>query len=142
ALVRWRDEGGTLIAPSGFIRPAEDAGLIDAIDDWVLDEVLRQASSWRSEGVQPAGFSVNLSVERCRRADPAPRMLARVQDAGFDPGIVTVEVADSPLLADRGTIRTIEGLRTGGFRVAVDDFGTGSSSLALPRQVQVDALKI
>jgi PAS domain S-box-containing protein len=142
ALVRWIDEGGALVPPSEFLRVAEDAGLVEAIDDWVLDDVLRQAVLWRSAGTLPARLSVNISAERCRRSDPAPRMLERVLTAGFDPALFVVEVMDSPRLIDRGTIRTIEGLRDGGFRVAVDDFGSGSSSLAFLRGAQVDVLKI
>ncbi len=142
ALVRWIDEGGALVPPGEFLRVAEDAGLVEAIDEWVLDDVLRQAAEWRAAGMLPARISVNISAERCRRSDPAPRMVERVLTAGFDPAAFVVEVMDSPRLIDRGTIRTIEGLRDAGFNVAVDDFGSGSSSLAFLRSVRVDMLKI
>jgi len=142
ALIRWRDDGGRLVPPAGFLRVAEDAGLMDAIDDWVLGEVVSQANAWLAEGIRPGFVSVNVSVERCRRVDLAPRMLERVHGANVDPSLVMVEIADSPLLAERGVQRTIESLRDGGFRVAVDDFGTGSSSLAMLRDVRVDALKV
>jgi EAL domain-containing protein (putative c-di-GMP-specific phosphodiesterase class I) len=142
ALVRWIDEGGALVPPGDFLRVAEDAGLVEAIDDWVLDDVLRQAAEWRNAGTLPARICLNISAERCRRSDPAPRMVERVLTASFDPGRFVVEVMDSPRLVDRGTVRTIEGLRDGGFMVAIDDFGSGSSSLAFLRSVRVDMLKI
>src|SRR5207344_1438594 len=61
---------------------------------------------------------------------------------GLEPDDVSVEVADSPNLAEPAAHRAVEGLRAGGFAVALDDFGTGSSSLALLRDVHVDAVKI
>jgi diguanylate cyclase (GGDEF)-like protein/PAS domain S-box-containing protein len=143
ALVRWRDESGALVPPAGFLQVAEDAGLLDAIDDWVFDEILRQVASWRREGLRlPGPVSVNLSRDRCRRGDPGPVMLERVRGAGLEPGVVSVEVPDSPSLSEPGTHRAVQSLRAGGFRVAVDDFGTGSSSLAMLRDVRVDAVKI
>ncbi len=143
ALVRWRDENGALVPPAGFLQVAQDAGLLDAIDDWVLDEILRQVTRWRTEGLRlPGPVSVNVPSERCRRTDPTPRMLERVLGAGLEPNDVSVEVADSPNLAEPAAHRAVEGLRAGGFAVAVDDFGTGSSSLALLRDVHVDAVKI
>ena len=142
ALVRWRDGTGSLVQPSGFLRVAEEAGLMEAIDGWVLTEALRQISAWSEAGVRPGFVSVNLAVERCRGADPAPGILEQIREAGVDPALLMIELADSPLLAERGTQRTVEGLRAGGVRVAVDDFGSGSSSLALLREVRVDVLKI
>ena len=142
ALVRWIDEGGALVPPGDFLRVAEDAGLVEAIDDWVLGDVLRQAAVWRQARALPAHISVNISVERCRRSDPAPRMVEQVLTAGFDPALFVVEMADSPRLADGGAIRAMEGLRDAGLRVAIDDFGSGSSSLAVLRDVRVDVLKV
>jgi diguanylate cyclase (GGDEF)-like protein/PAS domain S-box-containing protein len=142
ALVRWRDETGSLVPPSGFLRVAEETGLLEAVDDWVLTEALRQMATWSAAGVTPGFVSVNLAAERCRGPDPAPGILERIGEAGIDPSLLMIELADTPLLVERGPHRTVEGLRAGGVRVAVDDFGSGSSSLVMLREVRVDMLKI
>jgi diguanylate cyclase (GGDEF)-like protein/PAS domain S-box-containing protein len=142
ALLRWDDPERGLIQPAQFIPLAEEMGLIEAIGDWLLDEVLRQVGQWRAQGLH-LDVSFNLSPRQLWQPDFAERLLAHVSDQGVDPGRIVVEMTESTAMTD--PLRTMEILRTlraNGVRIAIDDFGTGYSSLSRLRELPIDILKI
>jgi diguanylate cyclase (GGDEF)-like protein/PAS domain S-box-containing protein len=142
ALIRWADPERGLIQPSEFLPLAEAMGLSEAIGDWVLHEVIRQARTWRDQGLR---FEVcfNVSPRQLRRPDIAKNMLSAIEAAGLDPSGLVVEVTEA---AAAGELEEAEAvlrqLRDHGLGVAMDDFGTGNSSLARLRELPVDRLKI
>jgi diguanylate cyclase (GGDEF)-like protein/PAS domain S-box-containing protein len=142
ALIRWRDASGGIVAPGEFIPVAEELGLIEAIGDWVLDEVARQQREWRAAGLA-LDLSFNLSPRQLWTPRLAERVIERLRATGVDPVTVTAEITESTAMADPDrTQRILAELRSFGLGLAIDDFGTGYSSLARLKHMPVDVLKI
>jgi diguanylate cyclase (GGDEF)-like protein/PAS domain S-box-containing protein len=142
ALLRWDDPERGLIQPAQFIPLAEEMGLIEAIGEWLIEEVLRQAMEWKTQGLN-LDVSFNLSPRQLWQPDFAERLLEHVDAWGVDPNSIVVEMTESTAMTD--PIRTMEilrMLRASGVRIAIDDFGTGYSSLSRLRDLPVDILKI
>ncbi len=142
ALVRWINEDGELIPPNDFIPLAEELGLIEAIGDWVVDEIVRQDEAWRGEGLTlEMGF--NLSPRQFWQPDLAERILGRLDERAMDPRKVVVEVTETSAMRDPERAQAILwDLHARGLRLAIDDFGTGYSNLWRLRTLPVDVLKI
>ncbi|MGZ5305694.1 MAG: putative bifunctional diguanylate cyclase/phosphodiesterase [Actinomycetota bacterium] len=142
ALVRWLQPNGGLVAPGEFIPLAEEMGLIQAIGDWVLEELARQHAEWREQGVHVA-IGYNLSPRQMWTAHLAERLLAKLAMYDVEPQDVTIEITESTAMADPDrTQRLLTELHAWGFTLAIDDFGTGYSSLARLKHMPVDVLKI
>ncbi len=142
ALVRWLDPNGGLVPPGEFIPLAEELGLIEAIGDWVIAEVVRQQADWAASGLDlRVGF--NLSPRQLWSAHLAEKILGKLRTGGVDPGSVVVEITESTAMADPDrTQKILSELHAWGFSLALDDFGTGYSSLARLKHMPVDVLKI
>jgi diguanylate cyclase (GGDEF)-like protein/PAS domain S-box-containing protein len=142
ALLRWRDPAGGLVSPGEFIPLAEEMGLIEAIGEWVVEELARQESAWRAEGLD-LDVSFNLSARQLRQRKLAERILQPFDARGTDPHRVIVEITESAAMADpERTQWLLHEIRERGLRVAIDDFGTGYSSLSRLRHLPVDILKV
>jgi diguanylate cyclase (GGDEF)-like protein len=142
ALVRWIEPDGTMVPPGDFIPLAEELGLIEAIGDWVVNELVYQAKAWLELGIDiEIGF--NLSPRQFWQPDLAQGILTRIAAGGIDPARIVVEVTESSAMLDPDRAQEILWeLHRGGLRIAIDDFGTGYSSLSRLREVPVDVLKI
>jgi diguanylate cyclase (GGDEF)-like protein/PAS domain S-box-containing protein len=142
ALIRWADPQRGLIQPGQFLPLAEAMGFGEAIGDWVLHQVTNQSRIWRDQGFR---FQIcfNVSPRHLRRTDAANRILAAAEASGVDPSDLVIEITEA---ADVGELKQVEvalrQLREHGLSVAMDDFGTGHSSLARLRDLPVDLLKI
>jgi diguanylate cyclase (GGDEF)-like protein/PAS domain S-box-containing protein len=141
ALLRWEDRG-TTTPPAVFIPLAEELGLIEAIGDWVVEELARQDAAWRADGLAlELGF--NLSPRQLWQSDLSQRILSRLEAAGVAPGSVVVEITESSAVKDFDRWQFVLGeLRSKGLRLALDDFGTGYSSLSRLRSLPIEILKI
>jgi len=141
ALVRWQDQDG-LVPPGSFIPLAEDLGLIEAIGRWVFGAVCRQADALRAHG-RSLELSFNLSLREIWRRDLVEEIVARVRESTVDPSALIVEVTESSAMTD--PVRTkavLAELERHGFKLAIDDFGAGHSSLARLSQLPAQLLKI
>jgi diguanylate cyclase (GGDEF)-like protein len=142
ALIRWIEADGTMVPPGDFIPVAEELGLIEAIGDWVVRELVYQAQAWRELDID-LSVSFNLSPRQFWQPDLARGILERIGEGGVDPSKVIVEITESSAMADPDRAQAIlEDLHAGGLRIAIDDFGTGYSSLTRIREMPVDVLKI
>ena len=141
ALIRWKDSHG-IVPPGEFIPVAEELGLIEAISDWVLDQVAQQQRDWRDGGLE-LEVSFNLSPRQLWTPRLAERLLAKLRDAGVDPSTVQAEITESTAMADPDP-DPAHPARPAlvGLRLALDDFGTGYSSLSRLKHMPVDVLKI
>jgi EAL domain-containing protein (putative c-di-GMP-specific phosphodiesterase class I) len=141
ALLRWRSPTRGLVSPDDFIPLAEQTGLIVPIGAWVLCEALRQISEWRDQFGRGITVSVNVSAQQTARTDFPDEIAARLAEAKLPPSALIVEVTES-ILAQDVAVAHLETVRRTGVRVAVDDFGTGFSSLSYLQRLPVDELKI
>jgi diguanylate cyclase (GGDEF)-like protein/PAS domain S-box-containing protein len=142
ALIRWPEPGGGLVPPGDFIPLAEEMGLIEAIGDWVVEELGRQVRAWRQDGLGME-ISFNLSPRQLWQPDLAQKILGRLDACAVDPGNVVVEITESTAMIDPDrTQRILTDLHDRGLRLAIDDFGTGYSSLSRLKHLPVDILKI
>jgi diguanylate cyclase (GGDEF)-like protein/PAS domain S-box-containing protein len=143
ALIRWRDPDRGLIMPADFIPVAEETGLIESIGDWVLEEVCDQLVAWRDEGLEPS-VSFNVSPRQLRRGDLVERVRERLAAAGVEASSLVVEITETAAMQDapERVERVIGELSEMGFRIAIDDFGSGWSSLARLRALPVQMLKV
>jgi diguanylate cyclase (GGDEF)-like protein/PAS domain S-box-containing protein len=144
ALMRWQHPTRGLLAPADFIPLAEQTGTIDELGAWALEHAGRQVLLWQQR--LPAGrrleLTVNLSPHQLERPDLVTEVLTILQDTGYDPADLVLEVTETALVKDESAIPTLIALRAEGIRIALDDFGTGYSSLRYLTRLPVDILKI
>ena len=137
ALVRWQDPERGMIPPSEFVPLAEETGIIQELDLFVLEQVLREA---HSHGLE---FSLNLSARNFH--DPHFVELAAhlLQQHPLGRGRLWLEITETALMLEREkAVHNLQALRNLGARIALDDFGMGYSSLAYLKHLPVDMLKL
>jgi diguanylate cyclase (GGDEF)-like protein/PAS domain S-box-containing protein len=143
ALIRWQGGDGGLVAPGEFIPVAEELGLIEAIGDWVIDELGRQQRVWQEDHGLDLKVGFNLSPRQLWSANLSEKIIGKLTLAGVDPHRVVVEITESMAMSDPDrTQRILQELNAWGLSLAIDDFGTGYSSLARLKHLPVDILKI
>src|SRR5918999_1404015 len=144
ALVRWQHPERGLLAPDDFIPAAEQSGLIVPLGTWVLREACRQMQAWRDAfPEQRPSLSVNLSPRQLYEPDLVAQVRAVLEETGFDPAGLILEITEGALLQGvEETKRKLADLKELGVRLAIDDFGNGSTTLAYLGEFPVDILKI
>jgi diguanylate cyclase (GGDEF)-like protein len=142
ALLRWEHPTRGMIPPDQFVALAERTGLIRPLTRWVLDRALRQCRAWRDQGYT-IRVSVNASMHDVHDAylpEEVAQVLARWQ---LPADCLRVELTEGTLMTDATrALDVLERLRAMGVTIAVDDFGSGYSSLAYLSRLPVSELKI
>jgi diguanylate cyclase (GGDEF)-like protein/PAS domain S-box-containing protein len=142
ALVRWEDPTQGLVPPGDFIPIAEETGLIDAIGDWVIEELCQQALRWAAAGHRPR-LSFNLSARQLRRTDLVSSISECIAAHGLRPQQFCAELTETAVMSDAHRHRSLlDELHEAGLTIAIDDFGAGHSSLARLRDLPVQVLKV
>jgi diguanylate cyclase (GGDEF)-like protein len=141
ALLRWQRSPGEWVSAAEFISAAEDSGQIIPVGAFVLERACAQQRELARAGFD-VPVSVNLSVRQLRDPGFARLVEDALSRAGLPADRLELEVTESMLIGGEGGIEVVRDLRRRGVRVAVDDFGTGHSSLARLRELPVDRLKI
>jgi diguanylate cyclase (GGDEF)-like protein/PAS domain S-box-containing protein len=145
ALVRWEHPERGLVAPMEFIPLAEETGLIIPLGDRVLKEACKHAKFLQDMALAdpPLTMSVNISVRQIQQPDFAQKVVAALRETGLEPSRLMLEITESMLMIDtEAMLEKLHELKQVGVRLAVDDFGTGFSSLSYLSRFPVDALKI
>lgn len=141
-LVRWRHPVDGIVYPDRFIDVAEAHGLIDALTRVVMRDALAQLRSWRDAGLG-LQVAINISMENLATIAFADFCVAKAALAGVQSSDVTFEVTESRLMTDlRKPLEILTRLRVNRFRLSIDDFGTGHSSLKQLHDFPFDELKI
>ena len=142
ALSRWVDPSRGLLSPAVFIPILEKARLIYKLDLYVLDEVLEKMKSQQREGLRIVPQSLNLSRADFDACDIVEEIRRRVDAAGIARDRLTIEVTESIIGSDFDFMREqVERFHALGFRVWMDDFGSGYSSLDVLTDIHFDLLK-
>jgi EAL domain-containing protein (putative c-di-GMP-specific phosphodiesterase class I) len=142
SLVRWRHPQDGMVFPDQFVGVAEEHGLIDALTRVVIVGALTQLRRWRDAGVVQR-IAINVSMDNLSSLDFVEFVTQQVSAAGVAPQDIVLEVTESRLMQDlRAPLEILTRLRLKRFRLSIDDFGTGHSSLAQLRDVPFDELKI
>ena len=139
ALVRWDHPHRGMLLPHAFLPLAEESGLIDAIDRWVLGEACRQARLWAS----PLQLSVNVSAGRLRRGGLHQDTVAILAETGLSPTRLVLELSERILFDEMpDAFGSLNDLTSAGVSLALDDFGAGYTSLEQLRRLPVSQVKI
>ncbi|HUL95698.1 MAG TPA: EAL domain-containing response regulator [Usitatibacter sp.] len=146
ALARWRHPKSGLVPPHIppylFIEPLEDNGYIDRLTWIMLDKAAAQCGTWRRAGLD-ATVSVNVSLASFADVAVAARVAHIVEENGLEPRHVVIEVTESAKPKFPGpALESLSRLRMKGFGIAIDDYGTGHSSLQQLARVAFSELKI
>ena len=143
ALLRWNHPELGMVSPAQFIPIAEDTGLIVPIGEWVLHTACTQNKAWQDAGIAPINVAVNLSVRQFTEAGLLEAVDEALKKSGLDAHHLELELTESLLMQDNDNTATIiNGFKRRGLLVAMDDFGTGFSSLSYLKRFPIDQLKI
>lgn len=141
-LARWRHPVDGIVFPDQFIGVAEAAGLINALTKAVFAEAMAQAKAWQ-EMQLPLRIAVNVSMDNLASLDFLNFVAELAGREGIAPQNIVLEVTETRLMQDtRAPLEILTRLRLKRFRLSIDDFGTGHSSLAQLRDIPFDELKI
>ncbi|HSD38315.1 MAG TPA: EAL domain-containing response regulator [Rhodocyclaceae bacterium] len=142
ALARLVTPEGELILPGCFIGLAETHGLIDRLTLTVLDQLLADLGSWHRRGLYPSA-SFNVSARSLSDRKFANEILRRVDAADISPRSLVIEVTESAVVSDLASaIGALGRLRLRGFGLAIDDYGSGFSSMQQLSRLPFTTLKI
>ena len=141
ALIRWQEDNGNWVSPGVFIPIAEKHNLIDRIDEFVISNVLDQLKEWKEMGI-PLKVSINVSAKQFRR-DLAEKILRLMEKMKINPAYLEIEITERLEIEDIDiAIEAIKIFREAGVRIALDDFGSGYSSLTYLSKLDVTTIKI
>jgi diguanylate cyclase (GGDEF)-like protein/PAS domain S-box-containing protein len=142
ALVRMRAEDGTLLGPGYFIDVAEKTGQIFQVGQWVLEQACWHARRLEEAGT-PSAISVNVSPRQLMHVNYVHSVETVLEHTGVSPSAIVLEVTESAVMEDIEKAKaTLNHLRSLGFRLALDDFGSGYSSISMLKTLPFDILKI
>ena len=143
ALIRWRDEDGSMISPAVFIPIAEKNGTIIPIGNWVLEDSIRHFKEWKRKYGYSMTLSINISVIQYKRDDFVNQVLQLIKKYEINPRDIELEITESVLIDNLAEVKDkLQILREYGIRISLDDFGTGFSSLSYLKGLPIDTLKI
>jgi len=146
ALIRWTHPALGPISPAEFVPIAEESGLIVPMGEWVIWESCAALARWRALDPAKAPQVVSVNVSRAELAQ-GPRLLNSVREAlaaaRLPPDSLQLEVTEREVMRDpAASLALMHQLREIGVRLAMDDFGTGTSSLGCLREYPFDVIKI
>lgn len=143
ALVRWMSGGKNFLYPDCFIPIFEKNGFIINLDLYMFEKVCKIIRSWREAGIEAVAVSVNFSKQHLLNEHFAQE-LGEIADAWKTPrNFLEIEITESMAMEDIGQMRrSFAALRKEGFSVALDDFGSGYSSLGFLKDMPIDTVKL
>ncbi|MGB5338019.1 MAG: bifunctional diguanylate cyclase/phosphodiesterase, partial [Gammaproteobacteria bacterium] len=142
ALIRWNHPETGLRYPGEFINAAEASGLINPMGKWVMDAACRHVRKWLDEGYE-IPVSINLSPVQFRQQDLIEQINDAVAAAKIDPRLIELEITENAIMEDvDAAMATMHTLSQFGYKISIDDFGIGYSSLEHLKRYPLDILKI
>ncbi|MEA3174599.1 MAG: hypothetical protein QOF42_2010 [Gammaproteobacteria bacterium] len=142
SLVRWQHPADGLIFPDRFLGLAEEQGLLTQVTTAVLTEAMKQAKAWWEAG-HHLPVAVNISMDDLIALDFPDMAVALAASIGVNPQLLTLELTEGQVMRQLSTVLDVlSRLSLKRFRLSIDDFGTGHSSLAQLRDLPFDELKV
>ena len=141
-LSRWNHPVKGLIQPNDFIPLFERNGFILRLDEYMWEEACRTLARWRDEGKEPVPLSVNISRYHIQHNDLVAAWRRLIKKYNIPTSYLTLEITETFFYDSQDLYEVLEELQVMGFRLEVDDFGAGYSSLNMIRQIPVDTIKI
>jgi EAL domain-containing protein (putative c-di-GMP-specific phosphodiesterase class I) len=139
ALLRWRHPVRGLVPPAEFVPLAEETGLINQLGEWVLQTACAEAVTWPSH----TKIAVNVSPIQFKSQGLALKVAAALAESGLSAHRLELEITEAVLIRDdESALSILHQLRGLGVRIAMDDFGTGFSSLSYLQRFPFDKIKI
>jgi diguanylate cyclase (GGDEF)-like protein len=140
ALIRWP---ASTLTPDQFIPMAEQSGLMHSIGSWVLETSLHQLQVWQNTHPNFQYISVNVSVAQLNESNFIETVNSIVQKYPFKAGSVVLELTESIMMStNNDMMKKLNALTKMGFKIAIDDFGMGYSSLSYLKYLPIDMIKI
>jgi diguanylate cyclase (GGDEF)-like protein len=142
ALVRWQHPTKGIVSPAEFIPIAESTGLINKLTTYVLEQAVRQARAWLSDGLT-VPIAVNLSPRCLLDVDLVDLVRGLLVEHSLPAELLRLEVTETAVMTNPAlAMSTLTGLHELGIRLSIDDYGTGYSSMAYLNRLPVDELKV
>lgn len=145
ALVRWRHPTRGLLAPDMFIPIFEQNGFIQKLDMYMFEQVCIALHTWEQQKIKLDGITISVNLSRLHLFNPflTENLVAIVEKHAVDPSHIELELTESIVFNNKiSLIDSLLALRAAGFKISIDDFGSGYSSLNMLKDLPVDVLKI
>lgn len=143
ALVRWNDPNQGMISPGTFIPLFEKNGFLEQLDMYVFETVCRTLSTWRKQGKKTISISVNISKSYMFLEGFGQRLKTIVDQYEVPYDLIELEITESVIFQNsHDLIAIIKELKSYGFRISMDDFGSGYSSLNMLKEIPIDIIKL
>jgi len=142
ALIRWRTPEGRLITPDEFLAIAEESGLIIDISDWVLHTAIAAAAEWHHGSWPAARVAINVSARQLMDERFVERVDGLLREFRLPPDCIEIELTENVLQTGPATLEALLRLRKLGIAIALDDFGSGYSSLASLEELPLTRIKL
>ncbi|MBA5850416.1 EAL domain-containing protein [Clostridium sp. cel8] len=143
ALIRWNSSKFGWVMPGEFISLAEETGLIVSIGEWVFKEACIQSTIWKKKGYKFDFISVNVSTVQLKESGFIDMVKRILLETNVDPKTIEVEITESVVIESlKKNCKIINELKKMGIRVALDDFGSGYSSLNYLKSIPINTIKI
>ena len=143
ALLRWRHPRMGMVASAQFVQQAADSGLLAPIGRWVIGAACAQMQAWqRNDTMANLPVAINISLPQVD-ADLPAHLLGKLREHGLPPRLLHLELTESMLMRDLDRAGSmLREMSEGGITIAIDDFGSGYSSLSVLKSLPIDILKI
>ena len=143
ALVRWEHPERGLLSPAVFIDILEKAGLIYKLDRYIWEKAAEKLAEWKKNNAGAYHISVNISTKDFYLVDVYETFTGLVQKYEIDPEMLKLEITETALMSDfKKNMEILKRLQDFGFKIEIDDFGSGYSSLNMLKDISADVLKI
>ncbi|WP_158590487.1 sensor domain-containing protein [Noviherbaspirillum cavernae] len=141
-LLRWQATDLEVVLPRDFLAVAEETGIIVDIGEWAMRQACRQVRKWQTRGMEDLRVSFNCSARQFGDPQFVRMILPILEETGLDASSLELEVTESMLAMHPEIKEPLAQLRESGVRIAIDNYGTGTTALIDLKEFEVDSLKI
>jgi len=142
-LIRWLHPEKGIINPDEFIPISEETGIIKKIDFWVIKDTVQKIKKWKETEKNMGTIAINLSPVTLNDDDYLDRIIKFIDDSQINKEKIQFEITENVFIESyEKAVKKVNELKSHGFKIALDDFGKGFSSLSYLKTLPIDVLKI